>query len=204
MRRDIPAFLADETSQRQKDQAVEHPGACWWFGSLTLVAGSVKPNDLISLSGPMSRSATRVTFSDRSTAITKSVTGKGTLPHTDPSPLVQCTEPPITGVLLGVPKFTTLTFTNVQVNGANIGTYTAAPGSTSSSEPGERVSATEWNGPDSPAWRGRSIVLTSLEAQRGETLPVVASSLHVPFVVHGKDSAWMAIREDGPHDPAIG
>lgn len=76
----------------------------------------------------MSRSATRVTFSDRSTAITKSVTGKGTLPHTDPSPLVQCTEPPITGVLLGVPKFTTLTFTNVQVNGANIGTYTAAPG----------------------------------------------------------------------------
>jgi len=76
----------------------------------------------------MSRSATRVTFSDKSTAVTKSVTGKGDVAGYGSVTAAPVHEPLNTGVLLGVPKFTTLTFTNVQVNGTNIGTYTAATG----------------------------------------------------------------------------
>ncbi len=99
-----------------------------WFGTLVLLSATIKPNDVISVSSSMSSAGTKATFADRTTGFTKTLSGKGLLAaygSVDAGPIH---EPPLTGVLLGVPKFTTLTFTNVQVNGANLGTYTSASG----------------------------------------------------------------------------
>jgi hypothetical protein len=98
------------------------------FGTLAVVTGSIKPNNLISVSGSMSATATKVTFTDKTTGVTKSVSGKGDVAAYASVTAGPIHEPPVTGVLLGVPKFTTLTFTSVQVNGANLGTYTSATG----------------------------------------------------------------------------
>ncbi len=105
-----------------------YQGAFNVFGKLTVVTGSIKPNDLISLSGSMSATATKVTFTNKTTGVTKSVSGKGDVAAYGSVIAGSVHEPPLTGVLLGVPKFTTLTFTSVQVNGANLGTYSSATG----------------------------------------------------------------------------
>ncbi len=86
----------------------------------TTLSTTVHANDLISLSASQTASGTSATFTDNSTGFSSTLTGPGSTP-----------EYAFIGSVPGtkkVPTFSTFTFTNARVNGASLGTYTAATG----------------------------------------------------------------------------
>ncbi len=91
----------------------------------TVLSATVKPNDLLTLSASQTSTATSVTFTDNSTGFTKTLTGTGS---TSAFGFVGSVPDEARPSLTKVATFSTFSFTHVGVNGAAIGTYTAATG----------------------------------------------------------------------------
>jgi hypothetical protein len=98
------------------------------FGKLTVLTTPISPNDPIGLSATMTSAATRATITDKTTGYKKTFTGKADVAAYGTVTADPIHVPPVTGVLLGVPQFTKFSFTMAQVDGVDLGTYTAATG----------------------------------------------------------------------------
>jgi hypothetical protein len=90
----------------------------------TVLSTTLNPNDLITVSASQTPGGTSATFTDNTTGFTQTLTGTGGTAETAAIGAVSDTLRPT----LNVPMFPTFSFTNAQVNGADIGTYTAADG----------------------------------------------------------------------------
>jgi hypothetical protein len=93
-------------------------------GTVTQLSTTVRPNDLITLSSSQNPSQTSATFTDNTTGFTQTMTGTGA---TSEFGFVGS----VTDKLLAVKKvanFSTFSYTNAKINGADIGTYTPSTG----------------------------------------------------------------------------
>jgi hypothetical protein len=86
----------------------------------------VSPGDVIALSASTTSTAGSITFTDVTTGYSKSVTGPGLV--ADFAYVGSLAKFDDAGALLGVPQFPSFPFTNAQVNGAGLDTYSAATG----------------------------------------------------------------------------
>jgi hypothetical protein len=90
-------------------------------GSGTTLKTKVNANDLVTVSADQSSGATSGTFTDDTTGFTRTITGTGSTPE-------YAFVGSVPGSTKKIPTFSTFTFTNVDINGAALGTYTSATG----------------------------------------------------------------------------
>jgi len=90
-------------------------------GKGTLPDTSVSPDNLISVSASETPTATSATFTDVSSGYTKTLTGAGSVPE-------YASVGSYPGTTKKVPSFSTFNFTNAEINGAFIGTYSGSTG----------------------------------------------------------------------------
>ncbi len=97
-------------------------------GTLSFPVATVSAGDKIALSASMTTSSANATFTDTTTGFSKTMSGPGgsAMDHFLGTGAVH--NPPLTGVLLGVPQFATFSITSARIDGATIGTYTTDSG----------------------------------------------------------------------------
>jgi hypothetical protein len=95
-------------------------------GVVTIFPTTITPGDAIAVSASATTSGTALTFTDTTTGFTQSATGAGITPYF--AYVGSFPRRNTSGALLGVPRFTQFAFTNAQVNGANMNTFTGATG----------------------------------------------------------------------------
>jgi hypothetical protein len=90
-------------------------------GTATMLDTSVSPNNLITVSASEASTATSATFTDVSSGYSKTLTGAGSISE-------YASVGSFPGTTKKVPTFSTFNFTNAEINGAAIGTYTGSTG----------------------------------------------------------------------------